>query len=352
MTCASAQLAASSGGIRPAPQTQPGQVGTTLQIQVYSQAIATNKVGDPALRDVSIYLPPSYQTTPWKRYPVLYMLHGSGENYMTYFNANAFTNIPVITNRSLQAGQSREMIIVAPNGYSLYGGSNYSSGVATGDYETFISKELIQHIDTNYRTIARREARGLAGHSMGGYGTWRIGMKHPDVFSALYVLSSCCIGTTSNLTTVPSEIAAFESWYAASIAAGRVLPRTGGIGTNVQAAAAWAPNPDKHPVYFDIPFQNGQQVRSVVDRMTSNRPLAMVDQYIPNLRQLEIGFDVGNADTNIAGNLTEMSRILTSYDVPHKFEVYEGNHTNRIPVRFETKVLPFFSRQFQSLPDN
>jgi S-formylglutathione hydrolase len=326
--------------------------GTALQVQVHSKAIEGNLSGDPALRDVSIYLPASYSTAPWRRYPVLYMLHGSGETHMTYFQPTAFTNIPVIADRAFAAGSMRDMIIVTPNGRNLYGGSNYSSGATTGDYESFISKELVAYMDSNYRTVARREGRGLAGHSMGGYGTWRIGMKHPDVFSAIYVLSSCCISTTSNLTTNPTEIANFQSWYAASIAAGVVLPRPNGIGTNVQAAAAWAPNPLKHPVYFDIPFEGGQQVRAVVDRMSSNRPLAMVDQYIGALRQLQIGFDVGNADTNIAANLTEMSRVLTSYQVQHKFEVYEGNHTNRIPERFETRVLPFFSRLFLALPSH
>ena len=56
----------------------------------------------------------------------------------------------------------------------------YSNSVTTGDWETFVAKDLVGYIDSHYRTLARRESRGLAGHSMGGYGTMRIGMKYPD----------------------------------------------------------------------------------------------------------------------------------------------------------------------------
>jgi S-formylglutathione hydrolase FrmB len=73
-----------------------------------------------------------------------------------------------------------------PNAYTRYQGSMYSSSLTTGDWENFIARELVAYIDSHYRTIPNRMSRGLAGHSMGGYGTRRIGMKHPDVFSSIY----------------------------------------------------------------------------------------------------------------------------------------------------------------------
>lgn len=328
-------------------------VGTVVQLQVYSKAIDGNLTGDSPTRDVSVYLPPSYNAAHRRRYPVLYLLHGSSGTNLTYFREGAATHVPTIADRTLQAGTSREMIIVTPNGNSVYGGSNYSSGVATGDFETFIAKELVEYIDRNFRTIARPEGRGLSGHSMGGYGTWRIAMKHPNVYSAIYVLSSCCIGATSNLTTDAAEIAQFENWYnTATTTPTTASDIPAGVSrTNVQAAAAWAPNPKRPPLYFDMPFKNGQQIREVVDRMTTNRPLTMVDQYIDNLRKLAVAFDVGDEDTNIAANLTEMDRILTAYQVPHTFEIYHGNHNNRIPERVELKVLPFFAQHLEPARD-
>jgi len=342
-------LAATSvGAALPASaESAPAQQAhsTVLRVTVHSRALEGNLEGDSPDRDVSVYLPPGYSANRGRHYPVLYMLHGFTETDLSYFGAGTFTNIPTITDRALANGTARDMIIVTPNAKTVYGGSNYSSGATTGDWETFISRELVSYVDKHFRTIRDRAGRGLAGHSMGGYGTLRIGMKHPDVFSALYVLSSCCISPTSNIPDTPEEIATMEA-YTAHPEDYTGVPA--GIGTAVAAAASWAPNPGKAPLYFDSPFKDGVLQPAVFARMTANRPLAMVDQYIPTLRTQKIAFDVGNLDTNIAANLTELDRILTSYHVSHSFEVYEGNHTNRIPERFETKVLPFFAQQLRS----
>src|SRR5207237_2837279 len=76
---------------------------------------------------------------------------------------------------------------------TVHDGSMYSSSITTGDFEGFIARDLPLYIDSHYRTVPDRLSRGLAGHSMGGYGAARIGMKHPDVFGALYIMSPCCL---------------------------------------------------------------------------------------------------------------------------------------------------------------
>ncbi|WP_432535142.1 alpha/beta hydrolase [Kineococcus arenarius] len=345
-----------AGAVAPAAQAAPGgaaavasasqrpprdTTGTVQRVVVHSEALAGNLEGDSPDREVSIYLPPGYDADKRTRYPVLYMLHGSGGTDLTYFAPDASTNIPAIAGRTLAAGTSNEMIIVTPNAMTVHGGSNYSSGATTGDWESFISEELVAYVDSHYRTIDDREGRGIAGHSMGGYGALRIGMKHADVFSAMYVLSSCCIDKDSNIPDTPEEIAAMEDFTAHPENYPDGAPRI--IGTAVQAAAAWAPNPDKAPLYFDSPYENGELVPEVYARMTANRPLAFVDQYISDLRTQDIAMDVGDEDLNIARNLTRLDAVLTSYGVEHSFEVYAGNHGNRIPERFEDEVLPFFS---------
>ena len=77
------------------------------------------------------------------------------------------------------------MILVLPDAFTVYSGSMFSNSPTTGDWEAFVADDLVAYIDGHYRTIADRSARGLAGHSMGGYGTVRIGMKHPEAFCAL-----------------------------------------------------------------------------------------------------------------------------------------------------------------------
>ena len=116
----------------------------------------------------------------------------ANEAICAYFGAGA-RRLHVIAERVLASGAAREMILVMPNAMNAYGGSMYGNSATTGDWETYIAEDLVAHMDKNYRTIPTRAARGLGGHSMGGYGTLRIGMKRPDVFSALYALSSCCL---------------------------------------------------------------------------------------------------------------------------------------------------------------
>ena len=193
-------------------------------------------------------------------------------------------------------------------------------------------------MDEHYRTLARRESRGLAGHSMGGYGTIRIGMKRPDVFSALYALSSCCLneGTVRARTEGPAPAEAIRTLDEArdNRAAQGTLAR----------AAAWAPNPVNPPLYLDLPTKNGQVVPEVAVKWAANSPVAMLDQYVPNLKKYTaIALDIGLQDGLITSNEVFIAG-LQRFGVPHTYSTYEGDHGNRVPQRIEEHVLPFFSK--------
>src|SRR5690606_24064695 len=141
---------------------------------------------------VSIYLPPSYSRELDRRYPVVYMLHGYTNTDLGYFGPEG-RQAHLIAERAFASGAAEEMILVMPNCMNAFGGCMYSSSVTAGDWEGYVGEDLVAYMDERYRTLPRRESRGLAGHSMGGYGTIRIGMKRPDVFSAIYAMSSCCL---------------------------------------------------------------------------------------------------------------------------------------------------------------
>ena len=167
---------------------QPAR-GTLERIKVHGASLEGNLEGDDATRDVFVYLPPGYEREPTRRYPVVYFLHGytaTAEAYVRYLG------LPEAADAAIANG-AREMIIVLPDAFTVYSGSMYSNSPTTGDWESFVAHDLVDYIDAHYHTIPQRESRGLAGHSMGGYGTWRIGMKRPDVFGALYAMSSCCL---------------------------------------------------------------------------------------------------------------------------------------------------------------
>jgi S-formylglutathione hydrolase FrmB len=230
------------------------------------------------------------------------------------------------------------MILVMPDAFTKYSGSMYSNSLTTGDWEGYVATDLVTYVDGHYRTIANRESRGLSGHSMGGYGTVRIGMKRPSVFSALYAMSSCCLMNNigQGRGTAPAEPAAGRGG------------RGGGLANALFAqAAAWAPNPLNPPQYFDLPTKDGVVQPLIAAKWIANSPLVMVDQYVPSLKQYgAIAMDVGDQDTLGAAN-KDLDQALTRLGIVHTFEVYEGNHTNRIRERFETKVIPFFGRHLK-----
>ncbi|MCB0564204.1 MAG: esterase family protein, partial [Phaeodactylibacter sp.] len=173
----------------------------------------------------------------------------------------------------------KEMIVVMPNAYNRFKGSMYSSSATIGDWETFVARELVNYIDANYRTIAEPASRGLAGHSMGGYGTIRLGMKYPEVWSAIYLLSPCCMD--GPLLTVDPE---FAKSVEAITTVGQLDAANFFEIATLASAAAWAPNPEKPPLYLDLPFEDGKVLPEIAAKFSANRTLYVIDQYIHNLK--------------------------------------------------------------------
>ena len=312
--------------------------GTLERIKVHGKSLEGNLEGDSPDRDVSIYLPPSYAAERTRRYPVVYVLHGYTDSDDRWFGLKQhFINVPAVTDKALASGSTREMILVMPNAYTAYQGS-MSTSVTTGDWDRFVSEELVAYIDSHYRTIAGVASRGLAGHSMGGYGTIKIGMKHPEVFSSIYILSPCCMIPNLNPQS-PAMAKAAAIQNVADLAQADF-----GTKATIASAAAWSANPKKPPLYFDLPVKDGQLQPMIVAKWAANAPLAMIDQYLPNLRKLHaIAVDVGAQDEPIASTVRTFDQMLNQAGVSHAFEIYEGNHVNHIADRVETKMLPFFS---------
>jgi enterochelin esterase-like enzyme len=163
--------------------------GTIERVTVHGPTLEGNLEGDPADRAVIVYLPPGYATDTGRRYPVVYFLHGTGASAESSARGLA---LPGALDRAI-AASGREMIVVIPDASTSHGDRMYSNSPAIGDWETFIARDLPAFVDSRYRTVAARDARGLAGHSMGGYGALRLGMTQPAAFSALYAMSSCCL---------------------------------------------------------------------------------------------------------------------------------------------------------------
>ncbi len=320
------------------PPPVPGAKPVAVErIQIHGAALEGNLEGDAVDRDVFVFLPPSYQKEKSRRYPVVYALHGYS------IGAEQWTHeihVPETIEGAFARG-AKEMIVVLPDSKTLHNGSMYSSSVTTGDFERFIAHDVVAYIDAHYRTIPERRSRGLVGHSMGGYGATRIGMKHPDVFGSLYIMSPCCL--SARMGGGPAN-AQLDSALAAVKTPADAAKLPWGLRAMLASAAAWSPDPRNPPLYLDLPVKDGAPQLDVLARWAANAPLAFVDQYIGNLRQYDaIAMDVGDRD-GLRADAGKLHDVLDRYGLPNTFEVYPGTHTSAVAVRFQDHVLPFFSQ--------
>ena len=317
------------------PDVVPGAAPVPVErIKVHGRALEGNLEGDAADRDVLVFLPPSYAKDRSRRYPVVYALHGYSIGAEQWSQE---IHVPQTVEGAFAKG-AREMIVVLPDSKTVHNGSMYSSSVTTGDFENFIARDLVAYIDAHYRTIARRESRGLAGHSMGGYGTTRIGMKHADVFGSLYIMSPCCLAPRAAAQLKPEDEAALTAVKTPADSAS--LPFI--LRAQLASAAAWSPNPHNPPLYLDLPVGANQQ--AVLNRWAANAPLAFLDQYVAGLRQYRaIALDVGDQD-GLRTDTGKLHDLMDSYGIANSFEIYPGTHVSNVAFRFQDYVLPFFSR--------
>jgi enterochelin esterase-like enzyme len=317
----------------PVPGAKPVAI---VHIKVHGTALEGNLEGDAVDRDVFVFLPPSYAKQKSRRYPVVYALHGY------YIGAEQWTHeihVPQTIEGAFAQG-AKEMIVVLPDSKTVHGGSMYSSSVTTGDFEKFISHDLVAYIDAHYRTLPVRTSRGLVGHSMGGYGTSRIGMKHPDVFGALYIMSPCCLSARTAESLKPEDEKALETVKTPEDSAKLPFFRR----NQLASAAAWSPDPKNPPLYLDLPMKDGVAQSDVLAKWAANAPLAFVDQYIGSLRQYRaIAMDVGDQD-GLRVDAGKLHEVLDKYGIANSFEVYPGTHTSRVADRFQNHVMPFFNQ--------
>jgi enterochelin esterase-like enzyme len=317
-------------------QDRAARKGVVERVQLHGRSLEGNLEGDSPKRDVAVYLPPSYRSNGTQRYPVVYLLHGFTDKVDNWWGVNKhFVNVPAVIDRAVAAGV-REMIVVMPDAFTRYQGSMYSNSATTGNWEEFVSKELVGFIDSKYRTIASPEGRGLAGHSMGGYGALRIGMKYPEVYSSLYLMSPCCLAPSGGSPNPRAEAIKDPA---------EVANADFGTKAVFASAAAWSPNPNNPPLFVDLPFHGGNIRPEIVSKWHANAPLAMIDQYVFNLRKYKaLAVDVGKNDRSIAATVVTLHNVLDRYKIEHAYEVYDGDHTNKVARQLEMKVLPFFAQ--------
>jgi len=319
------------------PPVIPGAKPVTVDhIKIHGVSLEGNLEGDAVDRDVFVFLPPSYAKDKHRRYPVVYAMHGYS------IGAEQWTHeihVPQTIEGAFAQG-AKEMIVVLPDSKTIHNGSMYSSSVTTGDFENFIAHDVVSYIDAHYRTLPNRLSRGLVGHSMGGYGATRIGMKHADVFGSLYIMSPCCLAPRPAGPANPELEKALEAVKTPEDSAKLQFFARAQLAT----AAAWSPDPKNPPLYLDLPTKDGVPQPDVLAKWTANAPLAFIDQYIGGLRQYRaISIDVGDQD-GLRTDTQKLHEILDKYGIANSFEIYHGTHTSAVADRIQNHVMPFFSK--------
>jgi len=331
-------------------QAALAQEGRLVREMVHGASLEKNVTGELSDRMVSIYLPPGYDSSA-QRYAVLFILHGifdTDEQWIKAWRAgDEWGTIQDVMDRGISEGRYGEMIVVIPDQKTQMAGSFYTNSAATGNWEDFTVKDLVSYVDTKYRTLARGEHRGIAGHSMGGYGALKLAMKHPDVFSVAYGMNPALLGWAGDLlpdnpafvralTVTPDQLMRYGFYVPALLC----------------VAQAFSPDASRPPFFARLPYEivDGRLAPSepAFSQWEQNMPLNMVKDYRENLLKLRgIRFDTGNADefTHIPVTSRALSDRLTSLGVPHVFEEYNGDHRNRLwgrNGRMVNDVLPYF----------
>ena len=297
----------------------------------HSSAIEGNLEGNSAERGVYVITPPGYDENAAKRYPVVYFLHGYWGTPQNYQEQMKFDEA---VGEAAAAGN--ELIMVVPDGNSKLKGGFYSSGPTVGDYEDFVARDLVEWVDANYRTIAERASRGLSGHSMGGYGTIRIAMKHPETFSSIYMMSACCLQPMVLDAETARRIEGMNEEEVVAADFGGMAP--------ISTLVTWSPDPsDESFLKADTGLQEDGTLDPLVNyRIAANSPTVLIPQYLPALNGFEaIAMDIGDMDFLQEPN-AQFREELDRFGVDYAFELYQGDHGNRIAERIRSKLLPFF----------
>jgi len=293
-----------------------------------SKSLEGNLLDDSATRTMNIYLPPGYDEGE-TRYPVVYYLHGYTANHTMWIN---FFGLHNAMDNLIKQGKVQDMIIVMPNAFNRYGGSFYTNSSVAGNYDDYITKDLVEFIDGEYRTLPQRESRAIGGGSMGGYGGMKLAMKHPDVYSV--------VASHSGLLSV-------NRWKDVV----RLNPNAtlAGYPLHQAFAIAWSPNPENQSL-SDYPADNKGNLRDDVwQRWLEQDPVTLVKTHKQNLRRLAgIYFDHGTSDAIVnVGEARDFDKALTEAGIPHVYEEYVGGHTDQWTSCLYI-ALPFLSNLLSS----
>lgn len=319
--------------------------GTLVVERFASRALKGNPLGDPDVRDLPIYLPPSYGRRRGRRFPVCYLLTGYTGKGSMMLNIKPWGETVIEQyERLLAAKKTCEMILVMPDCFTTYGGSQYLNSSATGRYEDYTAREIPSYVDRWFRTIARPAGRAVMGKSSGGYGSIVHGMRNSDVFGLVACHSGDMYFEYCYVHDFPAYLNGLQPYghstrkFIRAFLKKRNKPGAQVMMMNILAmTSCYSPN-KKNPLGFDLPFDEttGKMKPAVWKRWKKWDPIEMISRHKAALRKLKLLFiDCGSRDQF---HLHYGSRILVErlkkLKIRHVYEEFDDNHSD-ISYRYD-----------------
>lgn len=315
--------------------------GEVRFVKFESVALRDNPPGDPHIRELPVYLPPDYERSG-EKYPVVFCLTGFTGRGKMLLNDSAFTpNLAERMDRLIAAGLIIPMIAVMPDCFTYYGGSQYINSTATGNYEDYLTEEIVPFIDANFRTAADRASRAVMGKSSGGYGALIMGLRHADLFGLVCSTAGdayfeyCYPGDfVKAFRAVKGDPEKFmrEFWSAEK------KPRDFHAALNtIGMAACYSPN----GASFDLPFdtETGEMRYDVFGRWLEHDPVRLVEKYVENLQSLRLLYlDAGTRDEfGLDVGARILSKKLREHGIDHIHEEFDDGHMG-ISYRYDRSL--------------
>jgi len=312
--------------------TEKQTQGTVVTLQHKSEVLKNNPPGDEYVRDVIVYLPPDYDEN--KKYPTVYALTGFTGRGRMMLNDSAFTpNYAERMDKLIASGAIKPMIAVLPDCFTHYGGSQYINSSATGDYEDYLTREIVPFVDDNFRTIRDKNSRAVMGKSSGGYGALIMAMRHSDIFGLACSTSGDAYFEHCYLPDIPKAFRAIKGKPKEFVEkfwdedAKKAKDDFSGLNI-IGMSACYSPN----GADFDLPFdlKTGEIREDVWARWLAHDPVRLVEKYAENLKSLKLLYiDAGTRDEfalDLGAKI--LCERLKKFDVQHIHEEFDDGHFN------------------------
>lgn len=320
--------------------------GRVESVLFRSEVLKDNALGDPAERELLVYLPPGYDEQQHLRYPSVYVLSGYFGRGRMLLNDHPFEpNFAERVDRLIAAGMAPG-IFVLPDCFTTYGGSQYVNSTATGRYEDYLLEEILPFIDASFRTIPAASSRGVTGKSSGGYGAVMLGMRRPDLFGAVACHSGdmyfeyCYKPDFPKLIQAAERAGGLEAWWERFQAKVRKDQADMEAANILGMAAAYSPDPSA-PLRVQFPFDlyTGKLRDDVWARWLDYDPVYLVDRYAEALRSMQLLFlDCGLRDQfNLQYGARIFSGRLKALGIVHEHEEFDDTHSG-ISYRYDVSL--------------